>query len=117
VSTPGELEKYARPRWESNLRPLEPLKQFGTTKAILAIWSAVCVSCKIFIRWRFYLFLKTEKSRCRIAFGLYGPLNCVSKKPLASNLICPPFQVLIGEGTALSLQEYEMLVEKGLPMA
>ena len=23
ISTPGELEKYARPRWESNLRPLE----------------------------------------------------------------------------------------------
>ena len=23
----------------------------------------VCVSCKIFIRWRFYLFLKTENSR------------------------------------------------------
>jgi hypothetical protein len=23
----------------------------------------VCISCKIFIRWRFYLFLKTENSR------------------------------------------------------
>ena len=23
ISTPGELEKYARPRWESNLRPFE----------------------------------------------------------------------------------------------
>ena len=23
ISTPGELEKYARPQWESNLRPLE----------------------------------------------------------------------------------------------
>ena len=23
ISTPDELEKYARPRWESNLRPLE----------------------------------------------------------------------------------------------
>jgi hypothetical protein len=24
ISTPGELEKYARPRWESNLRALDP---------------------------------------------------------------------------------------------
>ena len=24
---------------------------------------SVCISCKIFIRWRFYLFLKTENSR------------------------------------------------------
>jgi hypothetical protein len=23
ISTPGKLEKYACPRWESNLRPLE----------------------------------------------------------------------------------------------
>ena len=43
-------------------------------------------------------------------------LNCVSKKPLASNVICPPFQVLVGEGTTLTPQEYEMLVERGLPM-
>jgi hypothetical protein len=35
----------------------------------------VCISCKIFICWRFYLFLKTESSRCRIASGLCGPLE------------------------------------------
>jgi hypothetical protein len=40
----------------------------------------VCISCKIFIRWRFYLFLKTENSR-RVAesrpvcVGLKGPLT------------------------------------------
>jgi hypothetical protein len=30
----------------------------------------VCISCKIFIRWRFWKFAL----RCRIAFGLCGPL-------------------------------------------
>jgi hypothetical protein len=44
----------------------EPLKQFNYL---------VCISCKIFIRWRFYLFLKTENLRCRFAFGLCGPLS------------------------------------------
>ena len=42
-------------------------------KAILA--NLVCISCKIFIRWQFYLFLIKNwefASSCRIAFGLYG---------------------------------------------
>jgi hypothetical protein len=35
----------------------------------------VCISCKIFIRWRFYLFLKTKSSRrvaesCPVCVGL-----------------------------------------------
>jgi hypothetical protein len=37
---------------------------FSTIRNHLSNFSyLVCVSCKIFIRWRFYLFLKTENSR------------------------------------------------------
>lgn len=50
-------------------------------------------------------------------FYFCANLNCISKKPLASNLQCPPSEVFVGEGIKLSPQEYEILVERGLPMA
>jgi hypothetical protein len=43
-----------------------------------------CISCKIFTRWRFYLFLIENwkfASRCRIASGLCGPLEVIVKHP------------------------------------
>ena len=42
ISTPGKLEKYAWPRWESNLRPLEYYSPVGRAVAQLAEhWASI----------------------------------------------------------------------------
>ena len=48
ISTPGKLEKYAYPRWESNLRPLEYYKT-GRFEYVGVMYSGEYDACDVIL--------------------------------------------------------------------
>jgi hypothetical protein len=57
----GNATRIVSFQWHLTLIFFNVLQILGTTLSNFIY--LVCISCKFFIRWRFYLFLKTENSR------------------------------------------------------
>jgi hypothetical protein len=72
----------------------------------------VCICCKIFIRWRFYLFLKTENS-CRVAESRPVCVGLKAKTPSAQSVMGAEVSSL--ELNVAAICEWIALVTRYLP--